>query len=175
MRLERRSPPSTADKGRRGLWKVIWALFCIPTPAPFHAWRAFILRLFGATVEEGVRVYSSARIWAPWNLTLKARACLGPGVDCFNVAPVSIGEDATVSQRAFLCTASRDYRDPAFGLLVGAITIDPRSWVAAEAYVGPGVRVGAGAVVAARAVVIRDVVPNTVVGGNPARPISVVS
>src|SRR5665213_2589951 len=81
MRLERRSAPSAADKARRWLWKVVWALFCTPTPAPFHAWRGFILRLFGATVEEGVRVYSSARIWAPWNLTLKARACLGPGVD----------------------------------------------------------------------------------------------
>jgi putative colanic acid biosynthesis acetyltransferase WcaF len=165
--------PSLADKARRAMWRLAWVLLCAPTPPSLHAWRALILRLFGAEVGAGVRVYGSARIWAPWNLKMAARSCIGPGVDFYNVGSISLGEGATISQRAFLCAASRDIRDPAHPLLVGGIDIGPGAWVAAEAYVGPGVAIGAGAVAAARAVVTRDVAPHTVVAGNPARAISV--
>ena len=54
-------------------------------------------------------------------------------------------------------------------LLLSPITLKDNSWVAAEAFVGPGVTIGEGAVVGARAAVFRDVEPWSVVGGNPAR------
>jgi len=82
---------------------------------------------------------------------------------------VILGADSIVSQRAYLCTASHDIRDPNFSLILGAITIEKGAWVAAEAFVGPGVTVGKRAVVGARAVVTHDVQAEMIVVGNPAR------
>jgi putative colanic acid biosynthesis acetyltransferase WcaF len=93
-------------------------------------------------------------------------------VDCYSVAPVKLGAQAIVSQYAFLCTASRDYTDPEFGLIMKAIEVGEYAWVGARAFIGPGVRIGEGAVVGATASVYHDVPEWTVVGGNPARLIN---
>ena len=94
---------------------------------------------------------------------------MADGVDCYNVAPVTLGARALVSQRSFLCSATHDYHRREFPLVAREIVIEAGAWVAAEAFIGPGVTVGAGAVVGARACVTRDVAPWTVVAGNPAR------
>lgn len=51
----------------------------------------------------------------------------------------------------------------------GDTTIGPDVWIGTEAILMPGVTIGAGAVIAARAVVTADVPPYAVVAGNPAR------
>ena len=79
--------------------------------------------------------------------------------------------NATVSQRTYLCTASHDIRSPRHEQTEKPIIIEDRAWVAAEAFIGPGVTIGEGAVVGARAAVFKDVEAWTVVGGNPAREI----
>ena len=155
----------------RAVWWLVWLLLYLPSPRPLHGWRRLILRAFGATVGRGAHPYPAAWVWAPWNLTLGDHACLADGVDCYNVAPITVGPHALVSQRAFLCGATHDYADPAFPLVPKPIAVGAGAWVAAEAFVGPGVTVGEGAVVGARAVVTRDVAPWAVVAGNPARVI----
>lgn len=95
--------------------------------------------------------------------------CLAEGVDCYNTVPIRIGRNATVSQRAFLCTSGHDITDSRYHQTNASIVIEDRAWVCAEAFVGQGVTVGEGAVCAARAVVIKDVESWTVVGGNPAK------
>ncbi|MGA2326231.1 MAG: putative colanic acid biosynthesis acetyltransferase [Bryobacteraceae bacterium] len=96
-------------------------------------------------------------------------AALGPYVDCYNVAPVTLGARCVVSQYSYLCSATHDYTDLKLPLVAKPITIGPHAWVCADVFVGPGVTVGEGAVVAARSSVYRDVEPWTVVAGNPAR------
>ena len=95
-------------------------------------------------------------------------SCLDENVICYNVAPIHIGAQSTVSQGAFLCTASHDITDKKNPLITAPIVIESQAWVAADAYVGMGVTIGEGAVVGARAAVFKDVEPWTVVGGNPA-------
>ncbi|MEF2554102.1 putative colanic acid biosynthesis acetyltransferase [Aurantimonas sp. A2-1-M11] len=114
-------------------------------------------------------VYPDVTIWAPWNLHMAAESCLGPGVTCYNVAVVRLGRGVTVSQRSHLCTASHDFNDPGFPLTGAPITLEDGAWIAAEVFVGPGVTVGAQAVILARGVVVRDVPAGSVMGGNPAR------
>lgn len=96
-------------------------------------------------------------------------SCLASDVDCYCVAPVSLGAHATVSQYSYLCTASHDYRDPAMPLVVAPITLEAEAWVAADVFVGPGVKIGEGAVVGARSSVFADVEAWAVVAGSPAR------
>ena len=96
-------------------------------------------------------------------------AVIGDGAEIYNVAPVQLGPGTVVSQRAFLCTASHDYCREDFRLVAGAILLEEGAWVAAEAFVGPGVSIGAYAILGARAVATRDVAPSMIAIGNPAR------
>lgn len=159
------------NKFLRQVWHAFWFFFFRPTPVFLHPWRSFLLRLFGSKIEGRVYVYPDVRIFAPWNLTLKEGSSLGPGVDCYCVDKIEVGPGAVVSQRTFLCTASHDIRSRLFELVTAPISIGGYAWIAAEAFIGPGVNVGEGAVVGARACVIKGVKPWTVVAGNPARQI----
>ena len=163
------SPHSYRNQVGRVLWTMVWLIFFRPSPRPFHAWRCWLLRVFGAKVELGAHPYPSARIWAPWNLTMGEGSCLGEHVDCYAVDRVTLEPYATVSQYTFLCTASHDYTVREMPVFTSPIRIGRRAWVAADVFVGPGVTIGEGAVVGARASVFRNVDPWTVVGGNPAR------
>lgn len=154
----------------RLLWTVTWSLLAKPLPRSIGSgWKRFLLKLFGAQIDSTAVVYSSARIYYPPNLIMEKYSCIASDVDCYNVAPVRIGANATVSQGAFLCTASHDITDPHNRLITAPIIIENQAWIAAAAFVGMGVTIGEGAVVGARAAVFKDVEPWTVVGGNPAK------
>lgn len=163
-----RQPPALSNQIRRGTFRLVWLVFCRPTPILLHGWRRFVLRLFGARIEAGAHIYPTCRIWAPWNLVMAKRSCLAANVDCYNVDRIELRACAIVSQGSFLCSASHDHNHPDFPLVTAPIRIDTGAWICAEAFVGPGVRVHSYAVVAARAVVNRDVDAASVVAGNPA-------
>ena len=154
----------------RMLWSVCWGLFASWIPrSMFSGWKRFLLRCFGAKISSTTVVYSSAKVYYPANLIMDDYACLASDVDCYNVAPIHIGRHATVSQGAYLCTASHDITSPGHELITAPISVETHAWVGAGAFVGMGVRIGEGAVVGARAAVFKSVEPWSVVGGNPAR------
>ena len=148
----------------RMVWSIVWGVFARPLPRSIGS-----LRLFGAKIDPTAIVYSSAKVYYPANLVMERYACLASDVDCYNVAPIRIGANSTVSQGAYLCTASHDISNPLNPLITAPIVIEDQAWVAAGAFVGMGVTIGQGAVVGARAAVFKDVEPWTVVGGNPAK------
>ena len=152
-------------------WQLAYGLLFRPTPPPLHAWRCWLLRRFGAKIGKDCHVYSDARIWAPWNLVMEPKSCIGPRVICYSMAPIRLGERVVVSQGAHLCTGSHDYTSPSFPLFAKPITIGPDAWICTEAFVGPGVTIGEGAVIGARAVVMRSQPAWMVCAGNPARPL----
>jgi putative colanic acid biosynthesis acetyltransferase WcaF len=153
----------------RSSWNVAWLLLAAWTPAPLHRWRVWLLNCFGAHVHATAHVYGSARVWYPPNLVMEAGSCLGPGVNCYCMASIRLGQGAIVSQGAHLCAGMHDIEDPEFQLLVRPIVLGAHAWIAAEAFVGPGVTVGEGAVLGARGVMFKDAVPHGVYAGNPAQ------
>ncbi len=156
----------------RLIWSFVWGVGARWIPRSMASgWKRALLRMFGAKIHPTAIVYSSTRIYYPANLKMDAYSCLASEVDCYNVAPITIGANTTVSQGAFLCTASHDVTNPLNPLITAPIVIEDQAWVAAEAFVGMGVTIGQGAVVGARAAVFKDVEPWTIVGGNPAKPI----
>jgi putative colanic acid biosynthesis acetyltransferase WcaF len=165
------SPHGLANKLGRVAWSVVWLIAFRYTPTPLHVVRCLVLRLFGANVSLRAHVYPSVRIWAPWNLEMAAHACLGPEVLCYDVAPIRLGAHATVSQRVHLCAASHDYRDPRMPVVSAPITIESGAWVAADAFVAMGVRIGRNAVIGARSVVTKDMPAGMVCVGHPCRPV----
>lgn len=163
------SPHSLANRVARAVWGIIWLALFRPSPKVMHGWRRFLLRLFGARIDPTAKVHASAKIWAPWNLEMEYESCLSAHVDCYCVDKVRLGAFSVVSQYSFLCTAGHDIRFLNLPLTTAAVTIEERAWVAADAFVGPGVTVGQGAIVGARSTVVKNVPPWSVVAGNPAR------
>lgn len=159
---------SLSNRLRRAAWQLSWLLLARWTPPPLHRWRIGVLRAFGAEVDWSAYVYPNVTVWAPWNLHMARHATLGPGATVYNIAPVRIDEKAVISQQAHLCTGTHDHRDPAFPLYARPIRIGRRAWVCASAFVGPGVQVGEGAVLAACGVTFKALAPWTVYLGNPA-------
>lgn len=154
----------------RLVWGVVWTVFARLLPRSVGSgWKRFLLRLFGARIHDTAIVYSSAKVYFPANLEMGEYSCLASDVDCYNVDKITIGANTTVSQGAYLCTASHDITDPLNPLITAPIVIEDQAWIAAGAFVGMGVTIGEGAVVGARAAVFKDVEPWTVVGGNPAK------
>ncbi|MEJ8809674.1 putative colanic acid biosynthesis acetyltransferase [Variovorax ureilyticus] len=162
---------SLGNRILRAVWNVTWAVFASWTPPQMGFWRRFLLKLFGAKLGQACDVRGSARVWYPPHLHLADRALLAERVTCYNMAPISLGRGALVSQGAHLCAGTHDISSPAFQLIARPITIGPQAWIAAEAFVGPGVEVGEGAVLGARSVAFRSLDPWTVYGGNPAKPL----
>ena len=163
------SPHSVRNKVGRTLWGVVWLLFYRTSPKPFHFWRRFLLRMFGAKIARHAYPHASAKIWAPWNLEMGDYSCLSHQVDCYCVAPIRLGAHSTVSQYSYLCTASHDIEAPNMPLTTAPIVIGEGAWITADVFIGPGVTIGEGAVVGVRSTVLKDVEPWTVVVGNPAR------
>ena len=162
---------SPANKLERLAWRAAWLLLARFTPPPLAPWRRFLLRLFGASVGTGAKVYGSARIWLPRHLELGEGALVGPGAELYNQGRIVIGPFCVISQRAFLCASTHRVSDPDFALETRPITLGRGCWVAAEAFVGPGVTMGDGAVLAARGALFADAEPMAILRGNPAAPI----
>lgn len=164
------SPYSRKHQIIRALWGMVWTLGARWLPRSVGSgWKRFLLRLFGAKIDSTATIYSSAKVYYPANLEMAQYSCLASGVNCYNVAMIKIGANATVSQGTFLCAGSHDISDPLNRQITSPITIEDQVWVAVDAFVGMGVTIGEGAVVGARAAVFKDVEPWTIVGGNPAK------
>ena len=159
---------SLSNRLYRAAWSVTWLLLAAWTPPQARAWRRLLLNAWGAKLARGANVYGSARVWYPPNLEMEAYACLGPRVICYCMAPIRLRAHALVSQGGHLCAGTHRIDDAAFQLVSRPIDIGANAWIAAEAFVGPGVTVGEGAVLGARAVAMRSLEPWAVYSGNPA-------
>ncbi|MDB5826000.1 MAG: putative colanic acid biosynthesis acetyltransferase [Variovorax sp.] len=160
---------SLANRLFRALWTLTWAVLASWTPPPFGAWRRFLLTLFGARMGVASDVRGSAKVWYPPHLEMADRSLLAERVTCYNMAPISLGERALVSQGAHLCAGSHDIRTRDFQLIAKPIRIGADVWIAAEAFVGPGIDIGEGAVLGARAVAFKSLEAWGVYAGNPAQ------
>ena len=159
---------SNGNKLARFFWLLVWNIFFRYSPIFLYKWRNSLLKLFGAKIGEGVEIYPSCEIWAPWNLSIGAHSGIGSFCKVYNVDKVIIKDFVNISQYVYLCTASHSYDEADFPLIISPIVINSHAWVAADAFISMGVKIGEGAIVGARASVFKDVERHHIVGGNPA-------
>ncbi len=165
---------SLKNKFSRLLWNLARQILFRPFGSRlFIKWRVLVLKCFGAKIEWSANVYSSVKIWAPWNLEIGKNSSLGPHVDCYNQGKITIGSNTIISQKTYLCASTHDYNQNDFPLILKPITIGNGVWVAADAFVGPGICIEDYAVIAARSAVVKNISKNTIVGGNPAKIIKI--
>lgn len=156
------------------LGRLAWAFGAIAfrlVPRPFYGVRSAILRIFGARIGHDCQIYPNVRIFAPWALEIGDWSSVGDRAILYNLGAIRIGERVTISQGAHLCAGTHRYRKPSMPLVRATITVMDGAWVCADAFVGPDVTIGRGAIAGARAVVMKDVAAEAIVAGNPARTI----
>jgi putative colanic acid biosynthesis acetyltransferase WcaF len=153
---------------RAQLWWLFETLFVLPTPQYMFAWRRKALILFGAKIGKRVLIRPGVRVTYPWNLTIGDYVWIGDNVTVYSVAEISIDSHSVISQEAYLCAGTHDHQDISFRFVSAPIKIGGECWVAARAFIGPGVEIGHGAVVGAGSIVMKTVGAGTIVAGNPA-------
>lgn len=130
--------------------------------------RCAVLRWFGARIGRGVYAKPGLRVKFPWKLEVGDYTWLGEELWIDNLDKVSIGGHACVSQGVYLCTGNHDWRTRNLKLFTRPITIGDGAWVGARSVVGPGVRIGEGAILALASTVVKDIPAWEVHAGNPA-------
>ena len=165
------TPWPLKTKIKRALWNLTWSLFRFSPRRRGNPWRLSLLRAFGAKIHGDPLIHPQCTILQPWELEIGEFSAIGERAEIYNYARVIIGPMTVVSQYTFLCTGTHDYTHPYMPLTWKPITIGAECWVAAGAFIGPGVTVHDGAVVGAYAVVTKDVPPWTVSAGNPCKVI----
>jgi putative colanic acid biosynthesis acetyltransferase WcaF len=139
---------SYANLAYRAVWNVTWLLFAAWTPPQLYAWRRLLLNLFGAKIAKGARVYGSARILNPRNLEMGKGAVLGWNVHCYSMGKIILEDYAEVAQFNHLVTGTHDTESATFQLYTKPIRICSYAWIASGCFIGPGVTVKEGAVLA---------------------------
>jgi putative colanic acid biosynthesis acetyltransferase WcaF len=157
-----------SNRFRRFVWNSFWLILFRPSPRPFHAWRAMLLRLFGAKLGPDCHFYPAAKVWAPWNLVCADHVAAGDGVEIYNPAPIQLDSHVILSQDSYLCGATHDYNHPDFPLIAYRMHLEAYVWICARASVAPGIHIGEGAVLGLSSVATKDLSPWTVYAGNPA-------
>lgn len=156
---------------RRMLWQGGPTYIVRYLPRPFNPLRIAILRAAGAKIGAHCLIMPGVKVLMPWNLVLEDCVAIGRDVELYNHGQIRIGSNTLISQYCFLCTSSHDYTQPDMPLIYADIDIGSGCWIAAGAFVGPGVRIGDATVIGARAVVSRSMPEKMVCVGNPCRPI----
>ena len=162
---------SGREKVARLVWAIVQVMFFRFSFTTWFGYRNRLLRLFGADVHPSCRIRRLARFECPWNFSAGANTSIGDGAMIYCLGPVKLGERVTISQNAHVCAGAHDYTKPEMPLLRPPIMIESDVWIAADAFVGPNVTVGEGAILGARGAAFGDLEPWTIYGGNPARPI----
>lgn len=134
--------------------------------------RALFSEIIGKTVDESVALFPPFYTDFGKNITVGKGVFLNSGCRFQDQGGITIGEGSLIGHNVVLATLNHEM-DPRHrqDMHPAPIVIGRHVWIGANATVCPGVTIGDGAIVAAGAVVTKDVPANTVVGGVPARRI----
>lgn len=153
------------------LWWLVQASLFRWSPQFAYAFRAWLLRAFGATVGHGVIIRPTVTVTYPWKVRIGDYAWIGDNAELYSLGEIDIGANAVVSQRSYLCAADHDHTQVDFPIRSRKITIGAQAWVAADVFVAPGVTIGEGAVIGARSSVFKDMPAGMVCFGYPCVPV----
>ena len=153
------------------LWWIVQGTIFRMSPQFLYGFRRFLLRLFGAKIGKKVIVRPTVKITYPWKVTIGDYSWVGDDVVLYSLGEIEIGKNVVISQKSYLCSGSHDYLKGDFPIFAKKISIEDECWLATDVFIAPGIRVGSATVVASRSSVYKDLPPNKICIGNPAKVI----
>jgi acetyltransferase-like isoleucine patch superfamily enzyme/glycosyltransferase involved in cell wall biosynthesis len=169
--MRQKSPWSFQQKIERVVWGMVQGTVFQFSPHNAYAWRSMLLRMFGARIGKNVRIRRSVHVEIPWNLAIGDHSIVGDHAILYCLGKVTLGSFVTISQYAHLCAGTHETHSREMALLRPPIAVGDDVWIAADAFVGPGVTIGDRTILGARASAFTDLPPDVVAVGNPAKPI----
>jgi len=136
---------------------------------PVHHIRRFFYRLAGIKIGRGSTIHTGARFYNPKNISIGEDSIIGEGAVLDGRDKLSIGNHVDIASQVMIYNSEHDINDPYFLAKNAPVVIEDYVFIGPRAIILPGVKVGKGAIVAASAVVTKDVPPFSVVGGVPAK------
>lgn len=138
----------------------------------FHGLRLWLYRhLFKITIGVHTNIHRLCRFYRPSSVAIGAHTVINREVLLDGRSGLTIGDNVSISEGTVILTLEHDPNSPTFENRGGPVIIHDRAFIGTQAMLLPGVTIGEGAIVAARAVVTRDVAPYTIVAGVPAHVI----
>lgn len=137
-----------------------------------HVRMFYYRHIYGADLKRSVLVYKGAELRSPALLQIGEGTIIGDNVMLDSRAGITIGKNVNFGSNVQIYTLQHDYRDPEFRCVpehFGPVVIQDRAWIGPSTIILHNVTIGEGAVVAAGAVVTKDVPPFTLVAGIPAK------
>lgn len=138
---------------------------------PSHHVRRFILRLGGARIGKGSSVHMGCRFFSLKKIRIGEDCVIGYGVFLDGRDRITIGSHVDIASDVMIYNSEHNINSEDFRPVLGSVEIGDYVFIGPRAIILPGVRIGKGAVVAAGAVVTKDVADFAVVGGVPAEVI----
>ncbi len=156
-------------KSYRGLAFVVLKLISY---FPSQNLRKQYLRLIGCKIGNKTIIYHGFEVRSAQNIKIGNNSIIGFNACLDGRRGIKIGNNVNLSSEVMIWSLQHDYNSDSFGLSGGPVIIEDYVWVSCRAIILPGVKIGKGAVIAAGAVVTKDVPENVVVGGIPAKIIA---
>ncbi len=138
---------------------------------PSHSFRNFFYRLSGIKLGRGAVVHMGARFFLPQNISIGEGSILGDHIFLDGRAKINIGKHTDIASQVMIYNSEHDLSDPSFKATEEPVTIGDYCFIGPRVIILPGVNIGNGAIVAAGAVVTKDVPGGLMVGGVPAKVI----
>jgi acetyltransferase-like isoleucine patch superfamily enzyme len=139
---------------------------------PWHGFRLFVYRsILRMKIGNNTSFAWRARFFYPWGIKIGNNCVIGNDAFLDGRSKITIGDDVVLSMGVWIWTWQHDPQSPAFEIKSGPVVIEDYAWISSRVTILPNVVIGHGAVVASNALVTKDVMPYTIVGGVPARVI----
>lgn len=165
----------TMQKIFKRLWNVVLdtevALLHWAGHVPLHWKRRLAYRMGGMKIGRGSTIHMGARFYDPRNITIGEDTIIGEFTVLDGRAELNIGNHVDIASEVMIYNSEHDVHDPGFRAKSAPVHIDDYAFIGPRVIILPGVRIGRGAVVAAAAVVTKDVPPFAIVAGVPAKTI----
>lgn len=139
---------------------------------PIHFVRRLFYKAAGLKMGKGSTFHYGARFYQPNNIEIGNDTIIGDNCFLDGRAPLKIGDHVDIASQVLIYNSQHDINDPAFHAIEKPVVVKDYVFIGPRAIILPGVTVKKGAVVAAGAVVTKDVEEYKVVGGVPAQEIS---
>lgn len=131
--------------------------------------RVLYLRCFGLKCQLPFKLYGKFEVRNPWNITIGKYTNIGHRCTLDGRGGIKIGERVNISSEVMIWTWQHDTRSPTFDIIKKQVTIEDYCWISARAIILPGVTIGRGSIIAAGAIVTKNIPEYSIVAGAPAK------